>query len=127
MCLSPTGAARWLRRIQFLLLLCAAALLPAPLFFTAVLLLTAAALYDRSALRVRHLRLLPEGLRLSGGIFCKEILRISSGTWIGLRIFLLPGVREVFLLLPHRTIYLFPMTAAQLHILQKYMEPPHEA
>ncbi len=127
MCLSPTGAAHALRGVPFLLLLGAALFLPAPLCVAVVPALIGAALYTRAVLRVRRLCLLPEGLRLSGGLFRKEILRIPFGAWIGLRIFLLPGIREVFLLLPHRTVYLFPMTAHQLRALQAYMEPSDEA
>jgi hypothetical protein len=127
MCLSPSGAAHALRAIPFLLLLGAALLLPAPLCFAVASSLLGAALYTRALLHARRLHLLPEGIRLSGGLFRKEILRIPFGAWIGLRIFLLPGIREVFLLLPHRTIYLFPMTADQFRTLQAYMEPSDEA
>ncbi len=127
MLLSPTVAARRLRWAQSALLLFSAAVLPAPWRGAALVLLTAAAVYGQATLRTRQLHLSPQGLRLSSGLFLREVLRIPSGAWIGLRILPLPGIREVFLLLPHRAVYLFPMTEAQLSLLHAHLENAHEA
>lgn len=127
MVLSPTAAAHLLYIAFSALPLCALLFCPSPWCFAAGLLLIATALYAQAALHTRRVQLTQRGLRVSGGIFRKEILRIPFGKWTGLRVLLFPGIRAVFLLLPHRSVYLFPMTAAQLNALQKYMEHTHEA
>jgi hypothetical protein len=127
MLLSPTMVAHRLRRIQAALLALPSVVLPMPWCAAVWLLLTATAVYAHAWLRTRRLMLSPQGLCLSGGLFVQETLHIPTGAWTGLRILPLPFVREVFLLLPHRTVYLFPMTRAQLARLRAYLENIHES
>ena len=127
MLLRPTTAAHRVRWAQAVLLLFPAAALPAPWCIAAAALLTIATAYSQAVLRTRRLRLTPQGIVLSGGIFLRVRLRIPFGAWVGLRSLPMPGGREVFLLLPHRTVFLFPMTAAQLALLQSHLESSHES
>lgn len=126
MLLSPTNAAHRLRWMQYALLMCAGAALPALWRSVTWLLLTAGVLYGQAVLRTRRLILTPQGLQWSGGLFLQEELQIPSHAELGLRVIPLPGAQEIFLLLPHRAVYLFPMTKAQLHQLQSHLEQANE-